>query len=183
MFALALFVGVSDMADLTGTLADGACADVADLVPGLITEGQYCLTTSIELRSGFFVLGAAALVQWLALCVMYTLVRVDMQEEPYYPLPRPSRYEATASLLYGSDQISTGRDAIDVSRSSGAVWAHDAPDERSSFARTDQPRGRSSYGSDMSSNNFGGGISRRRATRYSVNEVVRGDDRGGCRLQ
>lgn len=185
IFALALIVGIFDILDLTGTLADGACADVADLIPGLITEGQYCLATSLELRSGAFVLGAAALVQWLALGVMYALVRVDKHEEPYYPLPRPSLYERTASLMFGSDKITAARDAIDVSHSGGAVWAHDAANERSSFARTDHLRGHSSYGS-MSNNSFDSAASvssRRRAARHSVNEIVRGDDRGGCAVQ
>jgi hypothetical protein len=169
------------MLDLTGTLADNACADVADLIPGLITEGQYCLTTSLELRSGALVLITAAVVQWLSLGVVHTLVRVDKDERVYYPLPKSSAGKLTDSLMYG-----------DISRSAGAVWAHDAPDERSSFARTDQQRRggaiRSWYGS-TSSTSFGNATSastrssRRRAARHSVNEVVRGDDRGGCALQ
>ena len=169
------------MLDLTGTLADNACADVADLIPGLITEGQYCLTTSLELRSGALVLITAAVVQWLSLGVVHTLVRVDKDERVYYPLPKSSAGKLTDSLVYG-----------DISRSAGAVWAHDAPDERSSFARTDQQRRggaiRSWYGS-TSGTSFGNATSastrssRRRAARHSVNEVVRGDDRGGCALQ
>lgn len=184
IFALALIIAEFDIFDLTGALADDACADLADALPGFIVEGEYCLSTSLELRSGAYVLVAAAVLQWLALGVIYMLVQVDQTEKLYYPLPQSNSDQAATSWFSGADKISTARDNIDASHSGGAVWAHDAPDERSGFARTDQPRdgdvrSRYTYGSTLSTRRDG----TRRLRRSSVNEVVRGEDRDGCTLQ
>ena len=197
LFAIVLMVARYEILDLTGVLADGACADAADLIPGLVTEGEYCLATGLQLRTGVIVLGAAAAVQWLALGAVHKLVSIDREDQPYYPLPQAeagglSRTvtatwgSGSKAALWGADELAIARDAIDTSHGDGAVWAHDAPDERSSFARTDRrdtgSSGYTSYGSARSDGGYG---SRRRGRgpRASVNEVSRGGGGGACAVQ
>ena len=191
-----LMVAQYEILDLTGVLADGACADAADLIPGLVTDGEYCLATGLELRTGVIVLGTAAAAQWLALGAVHALVRVEREDQPHHPLPEQdaglgrtataTRGDGVKAALWGADELAIARDAIDTSHSNAAVWAHDAPDERSSFARTDRQdaggSGYTSYGSVVSRSDGGYGSRRRgRGPRASVNEVSRGG--GACGVQ
>lgn len=99
-----LLVCLADLKELTAYLANDACADVADLIPGLIAEGKDCLVTGIELNIGTLILGCAAVVQWLSLGVMHRLVAVNDESTAYYVLPkqgvsRPDVGKLSASLL------------------------------------------------------------------------------------
>ena len=148
LFAIVLMVARYEILDLTGVLADGACADAADLIPGLVTEGEYCLATGLQLRTGVIVLGAAAAAQWLALGAVHKLVSIDREDQPYYPLPQAKAGGLSRTVtatwgsgvkaaLWGADELAIARDAIDTSHGDGAVWAHDAP-AAASRAQTDK---------------------------------------------
>ena len=79
------------MSKLTGALADDACADVVDLIPGFVTDGQACLATSLELRRGAVVLGAAAVLQWAT--IRWSVAAAPVPRAPCLPAePEPAAW-------------------------------------------------------------------------------------------